>query len=111
MQNHGRYWRCVAPWGAWLHWPGDHWSVDETQFVVNELRQVTREAAAGFKQYEARRLASNKTIRAVERIASSDSRIAVRPTDWDNAPNLFNTQGGTLDLDSGEILDHDPYIF
>lgn len=109
VETHGRRWRYVAVWGAWMRWTGAVWERDETHAVRETVRQVCRgaipaEAAAG----DRRRTASEKTIRAVERIAAADPAIAARASDWDAHPLLLNTPAGVIRLDTGAVLDHEP---
>ncbi|SMX37443.1 phage/plasmid primase, P4 family [Maliponia aquimaris] len=110
VEEFGPQWRYVAPWGKWLHWDGRTWSTDETQSVVHQIRGVVRKETVGLKPRDAQKLATNRTFRAVERIASSDRRIASRPSDWDAHDALLNTPSGVIDLQTGEILPHDPSL-
>lgn len=105
---HGTCWRHISVWGAWLHWAGTHWKKDETVLVREVVRQVCRGAAAGVRSNDARRIASDKTIAAVMRVAAADPAVAVRASDWDAHPMLLNTTTGIIDLETGEIGPHDP---
>jgi P4 family phage/plasmid primase-like protien len=107
VARHGAEWRHVAAWSTWLSWTGTHWSKDDTHAVREIVRQVCRAAILpDTRPTEAKRVASEKTIRAVERIASSDPVIAARVGDWDSEPFLLNTPGGVVDLDTGEVSPH-----
>ncbi|MCB2136630.1 MAG: hypothetical protein KDE08_11925 [Rhodobacteraceae bacterium] len=109
VATHGAKWRHVAAWGQWLGWTGNRWSRDETNSVREVARQVCRAAAAAAeKPAESRRIASDKTMTAVLRIAASDPAIATRIADWDAHPMLLNTPGGIVDLATGEIVPSDP---
>ena len=102
-------WRHVAAWAAWLRWSGSHWIRDDMLSVREAVRQVCRSAIAPETSVsEAKRVASEKTIRAVERIAAADPAIAARVSDWDGDPFLLNTPGGIIHLDTGELIAHDP---
>ena len=106
--RHGSDWRYVALWGSWLGWDGVRWCKDETNSQLDLVRLVCREAAGGRdKAVEARRLASQKTIAAVERIARSDPALAARADDWDPDPMLLNTPGGIIDLSTGDLRPND----
>lgn len=105
---HGTRWRHVAVWGAWLHWTGTHWQKDETGLVREVVRQVCRGAAVGLKPADARRIASDKTIAAVLRVAAGDPAVSVRASDWDAHTMLLNTTAGIIDLETGEIGPHQP---
>lgn len=106
--RHESDWRYVAAWGAWLGWDGVRWRPDDTCRRLDLVRGICREAAAKVdSQREARRLASHKTIVAVERIARSDPAHAARPDGWDPNPMQLNTRGGIIDLETGETHPHD----
>ena len=108
---HGRDWRHTAAWGAWFVWQDGKWQRDEISRVREQMRLVCRDAASSAeKANEARRLSSEKTISAALRIASSDQRVATRPSDWDAQPWLLNTPAGVVDLETGEIREHDPFL-
>ena len=55
---------------------------------------------------ELKRLASARTVAAVERLAKADRRLAATVDQWDADPWLFNTPGGTIDLRTGKIRPH-----
>src|SRR5262249_50744811 len=68
-----------------------------------------REFAGLCNQPKQRRLiASAKTVSAVERLASTDRRIAGRIDQFDSDPWLLNTPSGTIDLRTGESRHHSP---
>lgn len=104
---HGDDWRHVLVWGRWLHWSGQRWEQDARGEVREHLRQICRVAAArAEKPGEARRIASERTIRAAEAIARTDPRHAEAADAWDLDPMLLNTPSGILDVASGEIGPH-----
>ncbi|GHE00896.1 hypothetical protein GCM10008024_14360 [Allgaiera indica] len=105
----GQVWRHVAIWGTWMYWDGTYWAKDELGAVREAVRQVCRAAVVGHdKPSEARRIASDKTIAAVLRIAATDPQTATSSDAWDQAPMLLNTPDGIVDLATGEVLPHDP---
>lgn len=107
VRTRGEDWRYVAPWGAWLRWTGTHWQPDETGRVRDVVRHVCRAAAAEVDgAATARRLASDRTITAVSRIASADPQIAVGPLAWDSHPLFLNTPAGTVELTTGRLQAH-----
>ena len=82
---------------------------DDTRAVLEAIRQIARAAIApDTRASEAKRVASEKTIRSVERIASADPAIAARAGDWDTDPFLLNTPAAIVHLESGELIPHDP---
>lgn len=103
--------RHVGVWGKWYVWNTHRWTPDETGHVRELVRQVCRDAAGTASSHsEARRIASDKTIASVARIAATDPRLASRPSDWDQHIWLINTPGGIVDLQTGEISRHDPNL-
>lgn len=105
----GDQWRHVAAWGQWLHWTATHWQPDETGQVRQAVRLICRAAAVGIdRPSDARRIASQKTFAAVERVAASDPAISAGAADWDTDSMLLNVQSGIIDLVTGEITAHDP---
>ncbi len=107
--EHARTWKYVPAWGAWMYWDGRKWSRDETGAVRERARQVCRKAAQqSDRPGDARPIESEKTMSACLRIAACDPRIATCTADWDAHPMLLNTPTGVVDLETGEILAHDP---
>lgn len=107
INQHGRDWSHVATWNTWYHWTGAFWECDEKHVILDQVRHVCRQETQSLSPAQARRIASSRTYSAVERIASSDRRMAATPAGWDRHPLLFNTPAGTIDLETGEVLAHD----
>ncbi|SDG08502.1 phage/plasmid primase, P4 family [Sulfitobacter delicatus] len=106
--EHASQWRYLPAKANWFHWTGQVWKQDETREVRELARQACRAVASKCeKPGEARRIASDKTISACLRIATSDPRLATRVSDWDAHPMLLNTPSGIIDLQTGEVLAHD----
>ena len=103
----GAEWRHCAAIG-WFHWTGTVWTRDDVHLVRDHARRVCRSAAARIgNPREARRLASDKTITAVLRVATSDPALTCRVDALDAHPMLLNTPAGLLDLETGELGPHD----
>ncbi|MAM62363.1 phage/plasmid primase, P4 family [Maritimibacter sp. UBA3975] len=108
VDREGSDWRYVAAWKAWLIWTGACWQRDETSRVREQVRQACRAAALTCeKPNDVHRICSDKTISAVVRIAASDPSIAIRTSDLDAFPMLLNTPAGVINLETGEVRDHD----
>lgn len=108
VEREGVDWRHVAAWRAWFTWTGLCWQRDDTGRVREQVRQACRAAAqACGKPNEVRRICSDKTISAVVRIAASDPSIAIRSSALDAHPMLLNTPAGVIDLETGEVREHD----
>lgn len=107
VRDRGADWASVAALG-WLHWDGRRWQRDVTSRVREEVRQVCRAATAGLDSpREARRIASDRTIAAVLRIAAADPAIACPADVFDAYPMLLNTPDGMVDLDTEKTRPHD----
>ena len=106
--------RHVAKWGKWLRYDECRWRQDETQAVVDLARRICRGKAANLdsKSKLAKDISSVKTIRAVERLAQSDRRLAATTDQWDADPWLLNTPDCVVDLRSGREQPHqaDDYL-
>jgi P4 family phage/plasmid primase-like protien len=111
VARHGSMTRRVETWGSWFVWSGRVWERDETGSTREMMRQVCRTAAStADNPNHARRIASDKTIAAALRIVGSDPSIATRTAEWDAHAILLNTPAGIVDLDTGEIIAHDPSL-
>ncbi|WP_323771981.1 phage/plasmid primase, P4 family [Antarctobacter sp.] len=109
--QHGSDLKHVAQWRTWFQWTGQVWSRDETGAVREAVRMICRAIASSCERApEARRISSDRTITASLRIAASDPGISTRTSDWDAHPMLLNTPIGIIDLETGELLPHDPTL-
>jgi putative DNA primase/helicase len=95
--------RYVAKWKRWLRWSGVQWKVDDTLRVFNLVRRLCRKAAENAHPKISKRIASAKTVAAVEQLARSDRRLAANVDQWDADPWLLNTPMGVVDLRTGKI--------
>jgi putative DNA primase/helicase len=101
--------RYVPALGKWFVWDNARWRIDDKQIARDRVRAVCREASSHCNQQkQAKLLASAKTVSAVERLASTDQRIAAVIAQFDADPWLLNTPGGTYDLRTGEQRNHSP---
>jgi hypothetical protein len=95
--------------GQWLHWNGMRWCADETGYVADLVRQHCQSEAAlclttpGQTAANARSLCSDKTVRAVVRLATIDQRVATRASEWDQNPWIIGTPDGVVDLKEGVL--------
>lgn len=105
--EHAATWRYV-PGIGWLSWTGSCWRPDETSRILEVCRRLCEDAAARQSNPDRRRLLSDRTIRAVERLARSDPRLAANAAEWDRDAMLLNTPRGVIDLCTGEVLPNDP---
>jgi len=99
--------RYVATLGKWFIWDGTRWKIDDTQLARDRVRAVCREYSSRCNaSKQAKLIASAKTISAVERLASTDRRVAATIGQFDGDPWLLNTPGGTIDLHTGKLREH-----
>lgn len=103
-------------WGRWLVWNGDRWLRDETNMVLDAVRQSCRFAAnvvlenpeldPGKRQRQADKIASFRTIQSVERLSRTYRAVATHPDEWDRDLWALNTPGGVVDLRTGAMRPH-----
>ena len=103
-------------WGRWMVWNGDRWLRDETNMVLDVVRQTCRLAAndvlsnveldAGKRQRQADKIASFRTITNVERLARTYRSVASHPDEWDRDLWALNTPGGVVNLRTGDLRPH-----
>ena len=103
--KHGNDLRYVSAWGKWLIWSGCHWREDNTRDVFSRARLIARSEAQRANKAGGK-IASAKTVAAIERLAQADRVHAARTETFDADPWLLNTPGGTVDLRSGEMRSH-----
>src|SRR5215471_11306022 len=85
--RHARDLRYVAMWGRWLQWDSAIWKVEGTLAAYDLSRQVVRQHAVELAQISngdtPTKLASAKTVAAVERLARADRHHAEMEDRWD----------------------------
>ncbi len=95
--------------GQWHEWDGLRWANDNTGKVIEGVRDLCRRHAGSAEtEHSRRKIASEPTIRHVETLMRVDRRFAASASHLDADPWLLNTPGGIVDLQSGNILPHDP---
>ena len=99
--------RFIKARGSWIYWDGKRWNVDNTDHVANLARLHCRAKSGlcagtpGNTNAQARALCSDKTVKAVLRLAAVDPRIASTVGAWDQDPWLLGTPDGIVDLRDG----------
>ena len=117
VARHGAIVRHCQVWGRWLVWDGRRWATDESGQVIRLAKDTVASmyAEASRTPDDDRRktiakhaLSSDSAyrLRAMIGLAESESGVAMRPSDFDRDPWLFNVLNGTLDLRSGDLLPH-----
>jgi putative DNA primase/helicase len=107
--RHAHELRYVAKWGTWMLWDGMRWKAEDTLKAFDLARAVARAYANSYPdQDDAPKIASARTVAAIEKLARADRRHAATVDIWDADPWLLNTPGGIVDLQIGSTLPPDP---
>jgi putative DNA primase/helicase len=106
-EAHAEELRHVAAWSRWFQWVGTHWARDDTLHTFDLARALCRGIARKANE-GGKGMASSKTVAAVVSLARTDRRHAATAEQWDAAPWLLNTPGGTTNLRTGLCREHDP---
>jgi P4 family phage/plasmid primase-like protien len=115
IAHHGEDLRYCYPWGSWLIWDGRRWSLDESGEIHRRakrtVREIYREAADAADDETRKALGKHaKASEAENRIQSmislAKSEVPIMPAAMDANPWLLNVSNGTVDLRTGELLEH-----
>jgi P4 family phage/plasmid primase-like protien len=119
VDDYGDSLRYVDELGKWYVWSDGMWVPDATGLAFHTIgKSLVRQASilmqrgATEKELAANRKVASKflstyTRDCVRRIVQTDPRIAARASAFDADPWVLNTPGGTVDLMTGEMRDHD----
>lgn len=105
---YGEFLRYVDAWGRWFMWDGQVWRHDDTLKVYDLCRRTCRSYSVNSPPATQKAITSGKTISAVEKLARSDRRHAANVGQWDADPWLLNTPSGIVNLQTRELMPHDP---
>jgi putative DNA primase/helicase len=107
----------VDEWG-WLLWTANRWKRVPDVVVMGHARRICRQQSACCKddgtlheksrETLARSLSSAKVVAAVVKLAANDHRHYRLVSQFDSDLWLFNTPGGTIDLRTGVLREHNP---
>ena len=106
------------PWNRWLVWDGARWAPDVDGHVQRCMKVIAREVhtalirgnAAPDMIRAARRAESSSAVKGALILAATEPEIAITPDRLDAHPYLLNCPNGIVDLQTGELLDHDPAL-
>ena len=85
--------RYVAAWNRWHAWDAARWQSDSTLATFDRARAICRATAAeADKPGTQTRVASKKTVAAVEQLSKADRRIAATVDQWDADLDIFNME-------------------
>jgi putative DNA primase/helicase len=115
IAHHGHDLRYCYPWNSWLVWNGRRWSVDESGEIHRRAKQTVKEIyreAANATDDEARKALAKHAVRSESEnriqamISLAKSETPVMPTEIDANPWFLNVLNGTINLETGELLEH-----
>jgi putative DNA primase/helicase len=92
----------------WFEWSGSVWVKDQTNGVIEYLRQIVRGVAIGRDGRDRASMLRASFIRGAEGLARGDAQVSVRSAYWDQDPCLLGCPTVTVDLRTGEQLAPDP---
>lgn len=117
VAKHGQNIRYCYPWSKWLVWDGTRWIKDETGEIDRRAKETvhgiyaeaaatqTKELREALAQHALRSESESKR-KAMIASATSEPRIPIMPTEFDQDPWLLNVLNGTIDLRTGELRAH-----
>jgi putative DNA primase/helicase len=118
IEVYGSKLRFVVAWNRWLIWDGARWGPDTDGQVQRWMKVIARTVTSavlldqGDKDMlrAAKRAESNAGVKGALNLASTEPELAISPDDLDADPYLLNCRNGTIDLRTGERLEHDPAL-
>lgn len=122
IDRYGDVCKYVWEWKKWAFWNGKRWEKDETNYVKYlcgmAIKSLYAEASvsstddgAKLAKHALSSLSAGK-IKAALELAASHPGMTVSADRFDSNDHLLNCINGTLDLNTGKLLDHnkDDYI-
>ena len=115
--KHGHELRFVVPWNRWLVWNGTRWAPDADGHVPRCMKVIAREVHTALISAKvadpdmiraAKRAESSSGVKGALTLAATEPEIAITPDKLDAHPYLLNCLNGIVDLQTGELLVHDP---
>ena len=115
IAHHGQDLRYCYPWGSWLIWDGRRWSLDESGEIHRRAKQTVTEIyreAADAADDETRKALAKHAVRSEAEnriqamISLAKSEVPIMPAAMDANPWLMNVATGTINLKTGELLEH-----
>ena len=125
LSDVGNAWRLITKYAdhirhtkaqGWLVWDGTRWQSDDRDVIYEYARKtaesVFQEALGAEDDHRerlidwARKSHSRQRIEAMVKLTNTFDRAKVDITDFDADPFLLTVPNGTLNLRTGELLDH-----
>ena len=119
VDKHGEHLRYVVPWNRWLVWNGASWAPDADGHVQRCMKVIAREVHTALIRENkadpdmiraAKRAESSSGVKGALTLAATEPEIAITPDRLDAHPYLLNCRNGVVDLQTGELLGHDPAL-
>ncbi|ABW15614.1 phage/plasmid primase, P4 family [Parafrankia sp. EAN1pec] len=113
VAEYGNTIRRVSDMGSWWRWTGKRWERDHDDAHVREAAKILARKlpAETLEQRKYKRASLSSTgLSGATRVAQSDPRVTVLARDLDAHPHLLNTQSGVVDLVTGAVKPHDPWL-
>ena len=106
VRQHRDTLRFCPDTGRWYYWNGAVWRDDNTRLAFEWARVLSRSLAEQPSTPESVRREFSKVTHAtaVETYARSDREMVISAGDFDRNPMMLGTPGGTVDLQTGELL-------
>jgi len=99
--------RHCAKLNRWYQWDSCRWVPTEKKEEVTQARSMLRQIATDLgPRPDAKKVASNATVKNVLNLATADEKLAVAQSELDADPWVLNSPEGTIDLHTGEIRAH-----
>ena len=85
----------------WLKWTGSYWALESNGLVAHYCRLMAAETKSTISQ-------RSSFVSGVERFCKNDPTFSATSDDFDQDNYLLNCPAGTINLLTGEMLEHDP---
>lgn len=120
--QHGDKIRFCFAWRKWLVWNGKAWHIDNNGQILrlakDTIKKIYEEAANILDMQQRQTIAkwavsseSEHRLHAMVSLAQSEPGVPISPQELDVDPYLLNCLNGTIDLRTGQLLQHDPKNF
>jgi len=119
---HGDKIRYSFAWKKWLVWDGKTWPIDNNGQILrlakNTVKRIYEEAGLISDKSQRKAVAkwavsseSEHRINAMVSLAQSEEGVPISPNELDTNTYLFNCQNGTIDLRTGQLIQHNSRDF
>lgn len=108
----------VQDWGGWHAWDGRRWKRaklgeerESAKSAVRATRRLALENGSERLADYAEKSQSRARLDSMIKLAESEPGIPQSPEHFDNAPLQLNLANGLLDLETSELLEHNPNVY